>query len=48
MTEAILPHLDLGTKARFSEQIGLNRRVFWQRSFRGLEVEGERMFWQKA
>jgi REP element-mobilizing transposase RayT len=48
IAEAILPELDDTTRARFSMQTGLNRRVFWKRSFRGFEVEGQDIFLQKA
>lgn len=48
MGELIVPKLDALTRAKFDMQRGLNRRVFWQRSFRGLEIDGEEMFFQKA
>lgn len=41
---AIQPHLHPKTLRAFDAQRGLNRRVFWQRSFRGIRVLGERMF----
>jgi putative transposase len=34
--------------AAFSDQIGLNRNTFWQRSFRGLVVETPKVFSQKV
>jgi len=34
--------------ARFSQQTGLNRNTFWQRSFRSIEIIGEKMFWSKV
>ncbi|HTQ10911.1 MAG TPA: transposase [Fimbriimonadaceae bacterium] len=48
MADAILPHLDEATQAGFAMQIGLGRRVFWKRSFRAFEVEGDDVFWQKV
>jgi putative transposase len=48
IAQGVLPHLDAPTKSKFAMQTGLNRRVFWQRSFRGFSVEGEEIFWQKA
>jgi REP element-mobilizing transposase RayT len=48
LADEIIPRLDPLTRSKFDQQRGLNRRVFWQRSFRGLEVEGQDMFWQKA
>jgi putative transposase len=48
MAEAILPELDDTTRNKFSQQVGLNRRVFWKRSFRGFEVEGQDIFLQKT
>ncbi len=32
----------------FREQTGLNRRTFWQRSFRSVVVGSESVFWQKV
>lgn len=34
--------------AQFSQQRGLNGNTFWQRSFRGLLIDSEERFWQKA
>ena len=42
------PLLTAAKDAEFSMQRGLNRSVFWQRSFRSFVVESEATFWQKA
>ncbi len=44
----IAPNLSLEEQYRFSEQIGLNRRTLWQRSFRSFPVESERLYEQKV
>lgn len=33
---------------QFDQQRGLNGNTFWQRSFRSIVIEGEKMFWQKV
>lgn len=43
----IIPRLG-SVRQRFSMQEGLNDRVFWQRSYRGLPVVSEAIFTQKA
>ena len=40
--------LSPGELAQFDQQRGLNGNTFWQRSFRGLLIETEEMFWHKA
>lgn len=44
----IRPMLPPDVEAQFDQQRGLNRRTFWQRSFRSQIVEGDRMFWDVA
>jgi len=46
--KALRPQLTAGVQARFSYQAGLNRRQFWQRSFRSIEVKIDKVFWQKV
>jgi len=44
----IKPLLTQDERDAFSEQTGLNRNTFWQRSFRGLVIETPAFFWQKV
>ncbi len=44
----IRPLLPPSTEKLFDAQRGLNRRTFWQRSFRSAAVRDERMFWDIA
>ncbi|MFI5385970.1 MAG: REP-associated tyrosine transposase [Fimbriimonadales bacterium] len=48
LAEAVLPKLTETTRALFNHQRGLNRREFWRPSFRGFQVEGDDVFWQKV
>jgi putative transposase len=41
---AVRAELNAAELAQFSEQTGLNRNTFWQRSFRGKVIGSERMF----
>ena len=43
-TNAVRPLLTPEERAQFSDQRGLNRNAFWQRSFRGKLVQNPRMF----
>ncbi|MEI7577727.1 MAG: transposase [Armatimonadota bacterium] len=45
--KAINPLLNDQERAQLKDQIGLNQRTFWMRSFRGLLVDSERVFHQK-
>jgi putative transposase len=44
----IKPYLSDGLLAKLSIQKGLNKRSIWQRSFRGLPINGRKMFAQKV
>ncbi len=48
LAKLALPRLSESDLARLGLQAGLNRRTFWQPSFRGLEVVGADMFDQKV
>lgn len=41
------PMLAPSVEARFSQQYGLGRRTFWQRSYRGFEITTHEELWQK-
>ena len=41
---AVRPLLTAVERAQFSDQRGLNRHVFWQRSYRGKMIQSPRMF----
>ncbi|HWP31629.1 MAG TPA: transposase [Fimbriimonadales bacterium] len=43
----IIPLLDETETSRFNAQRGLNQRFFWQRSFRSVPIDSEKIFWQK-
>jgi REP element-mobilizing transposase RayT len=38
----IVPHLTLDQQAKFAQQIGLNRRTLWHRSFRSYHLTSDR------
>lgn len=44
----IAPNLTLEQQYKLSQQIGLNRRTIWQRSFKGLHLRSDQVFWQKV
>jgi len=46
--DAVARILSPSELSQFDQQRGLNGNTFWQRSFRGLQIESEAMFWQKA
>ena len=44
----IRPRLSSETIAEFEQQVGLNGRSFWQRSFRSFVIDSDVAFWQKV
>ena len=42
------PLLNQYEQSQLKQQTGLNRRLFWKVSFRGLLVDTEDVFWQKV
>lgn len=47
MAREIVPHLTLDQQPKFAQQIDLNRRTLWQRSFRSYHLTSDSLFLQK-